>query len=442
MQRGTDRNRLTCTLVMSLVILTVPLALTADEPGIKPTSLRIEPLTLKTGKGSALPNLTRGADGSVLITWVEPVPDGKGNRLRLSTLSEEGWSEPVTAAQGTGWFVNWADFPSAAVLADGTIAVHWLGRISEETYAYGVNVSISRDQGKSWSAPIIPHRDSSPTEHGFVALRSMGDRFYLAWLDGRAMVGGSGKPMTLRSTTISADGTRGTDRLLDDRVCDCCPLDAVVQGEQITLVYRDRDHLDVRDISWMKLSTEDITDTGLVWEDGWVQEGCPVNGPAIAISGEARAVSWFTGVDRVLGKPAPEGAVLVRALDRYAVPVRIDDGRPIGRVDLTGLGDGTFLVCWLERKGEGAEVRVRRWCHSPPAASEDSSRNRIWSSHRVGKTSPGRRSGYPRIISSGSGSAVVAWTETGVEGGTAVRTVRLPAAKEKDSASESSGNRP
>ena len=444
MQRGIERGPLTLTLAMSLVLITGSMQVTADEPGIKPTSLRIEPLTLKTGKGSALPNLTRGIDGSVLITWVEPVPDGKGNRLRLATLSEEGWSEPVTAAQGTGWFVNWADFPSAAVLADGTIAVHWLGRISEETYAYGVNVSISRDQGKSWSAPIIPHRDSSPTEHGFVALRSMGDRFYLAWLDGRAMVGGSGKPMTLRSTTISADGTRGTDRLLDDRVCDCCPLDAVVQGEQITLVYRDRDHLDVRDISWMKLSTEDITDTGLVHEDGWVQEGCPVNGPAIAISGEDRAVSWFTGVDRVLDQPAPEGAVLVKSLnssDEKSIPIRIDDGRPIGRVDLTGLEDGTFLVCWLERKGEGAEVRVRRWRRVPAAASEDSSRNRIWSSHRVGKTSPGRRSGYPRIISSGSGSAVVAWTETGVEGGTAVRTVRLPAAKEKDPASESSGNR-
>jgi len=311
MQRGIDLGQLTFTLAMSLVFLAVTPPLTADEPGIKPTSLRIEPLTLKTAKGSALPNLTRSADGSVLITWVEPIPAGKGVRLRLSTLSEKGWSEPVTAAQGTGWFVNWADFPSAAVLADGTIAVHWLGRISDETYAYGVNVSISRDQGKSWSEPIIPHRDSSPTEHGFLALRSLGDRFYLAWLDGRAMVGGSGKPMTLRSTTISADGTRGTDRLLDDRVCDCCPLDAVVQGEQITLVYRDRDHLDVRDISWMTLTADDITDTGLVHEDGWVQEGCPVNGPSIAFSGEDRAVAWFTGVDRALDKPSPEGAVLV-----------------------------------------------------------------------------------------------------------------------------------
>ena len=439
MQRGIDLGPLTFTLAMSLVFLAVTLPLTADEPGFKPTSLRIEPLTLKTGKGSALPNLTRSADGSVLITRVEPIPAGKGVRLRLSTLSEEGWSEPVTAAQGTGWFVNWADFPSAAVLADGTIAVHWLGRISDETYAYGVNVSISRDQGKSWSEPIIPHRDSSPTEHGFLALRSLGDRFYLAWLDGRAMVGGSGKPMTLRSTTISADGTRGIDRLLDDRVCDCCPLDAVVQGEQITLVYRDRDHLDVRDISWMTLTDDDITDTGLVHEDGWVQEGCPVNGPSIAISGEDRAVAWFTGVDRVLDKPSPEGAVLVKSLsnsDDNSIPVRIDDGRPIGRVDLTGLEDGTFLVCWLERKGEGAEVRVRRWGQVAAAAGEDSIRPRIWSSHLVGKTSPGRRSGYPRIISSGSGAAVVAWTETGVDGGTAVRTVRLPAAEKKNPSSE------
>lgn len=409
-----------------------------DESSLMYSTLRIEPLTLKALSGSSLPNLTRTEDGSVLISWVEPNPEDEGVRLRLSTLSGKNWSEPVTAAQGSGWFVNWADFPSAAVLSDGTMAVHWLDRISDETYSYGVKVSISRDQGKSWSKPIVPHRDVSPTEHGFVALRSLGDRFFLSWLDGRAMAGGSGKPMTLRSTTIAADGTLGTDRLLDDRVCDCCPLDAVVQDQQVMLVYRDRDHLEVRDISWMEIKEETVTATGLVHEDGWVQEGCPVNGPAIAVSGENRAVAWYTGADTVIGQSSPEGAVLLGAInstENQTKPIRIDDGRPIGRIDLAGLGDGSFMACWLERQGEFAEVKVRRWRWLKKAPSEKTPQHRIWNSHRIGKTTPGRKSGYPRIINSGSGGAVVAWTEVGSDGGTMVRTVRLPASSaEKPSA--------
>ncbi len=430
MQRDTKYVHLLTGLLICWSAFTMSFHLQGDEPPLMSNSLRIEPLILKTEKGSSLPNLTRTENGSVMISWVEPIPEGNGVRLRLSTLSDKEWSAPITAAQGNNWFVNWADIPSAAVLSDGTIAVHWLDRISEETYAYGVKVSISRDQGKSWSEAIVPHRDVSATEHGFVALRSLGKKFFLSWLDGRAMAGGSGKPMTLRSTTIAADGTRGTDRLLDDRVCDCCPLDAVIQDQQVLLVYRDRDHLEVRDISWLEIKENSVSATGLVHEDNWVQEGCPVNGPSIAVSGSTRAVAWYTGADQVLGKPAPEGAVLLRALnpgEDQTKPIRVDDGRPIGRVDLAGLEDGSFMACWLERQGDIAEVRVRRW-NWLTKSEEGSSRHQLWKSHGIGKTSPGRNSGYPRIISAGEGAAVVAWTETGVDGGTVVRTARLPAA--------------
>lgn len=398
---------------------------TDDDAVVKQVgnTLQVEPLRVAAVPGSALPNLTVDVTGNALLTWVEPDPDRKGDRLQIAMMNQDGWSDPLTAARGVGWFVNWADFPSAAVLADGTIAVHWLDRISAETYSYGVKVSISRDRGKTWGSPIIPHRDRSPTEHGFVALRSLGDRFYLAWLDGRAMAGNSGKAMTLRATTIDANGKRGTDRLLDDRVCDCCPLDVVVEGEQVFLTYRDRDFLDVRDISWLKDVSGKVEARGQVHEDGWVQEGCPVNGPAVARAGSKSAVVWYTGVERVLDKPSPQGAVLGLLFTdgsqtESLPPQRLDDGRPLGRVDLAGLDDGSFMVCWIERQGEEAQVRVRRWKPGQPPGS----------SHRIARVSPGRSSGYPRILATSDGAVIVAWTATGGEGGTRVMTVRLPLA--------------
>ena len=425
MQQVIDRSRLLVLLVLLLggFVAKEPLLWALDDEATKrdEVSLNVEPLRVSALPGSALPNLTVDAAGQALLSWVEPVPGGKGDRLQIAMLEQNGWSEPLTAAQGKGWFVNWADFPSAAVLDDGTIAVHWLDRISAETYSYGVKVSISRDRGRTWGDPIIPHRDTSPTEHGFVALRSMGDQFYLAWLDGRAMAGNSGKAMTLRATVIEADGNRGTDRLLDDRVCDCCPLDVVVDEKQVLLVYRDRDFLEVRDISWLKDSDGEISARGLVHEDDWVQEGCPVNGPAIARAAGSSAVVWFTGAERVLGKPSPQGAVLGMLMSDSSVtesskPQRLDDGRPIGRVDLAGLTDGSYVVCWIEREGEGAAVRVRRWIPGKP----------LGSSHRIAQISSGRSSGYPRLVAISKGAVVVAWTATGVKGGTQVMTVRLP----------------
>lgn len=44
----------------------------------------------------------------------------------------------------------------------------------------------------------------------------------------------------------------------------------------------------------------------------------------------------------------------------FGPPVRIDDGTPAGRVDIALLPGAGALATWLERTGDGAEVRVRR----------------------------------------------------------------------------------
>lgn len=102
-------------------------------------------------------------------------------------LDQNGWGESRTVSQGENWFVNWADFPSVASLRNGTLAAHWLVKSGSSTYAYDVNVSQSKD-GKSWSKSIVPHRDNTQTEHGFVSLIPLSDgRLGAVWLDGRNM---------------------------------------------------------------------------------------------------------------------------------------------------------------------------------------------------------------------------------------------------------------
>ena len=93
-------------------------------------------LPLVAAPGSAEPYLASAPDGRVVMSWLEPL-DG-GTALRYAVLEDGAWSAAITVAQGDDWFVNWADFPSLALAPDGTLAAHWLAKVGDDPYAYGV----------------------------------------------------------------------------------------------------------------------------------------------------------------------------------------------------------------------------------------------------------------------------------------------------------------
>src|SRR5215468_2647698 len=120
--------------------------------------------------GSEGPNLATGTDGRVYLNWLEPVSP-KGYALRFSIRGQQGWSAPKTIASGTNWFVSPADFPSLAVLSDGTLAANWLVATGgPQSEAYDINIAFSKDAGSTWGKPILPHRDGKKRQHGFMSL--------------------------------------------------------------------------------------------------------------------------------------------------------------------------------------------------------------------------------------------------------------------------------
>lgn len=196
------------------------------------------------GPGSGEPNLAVAADGRIFLSWIES-GDDDSHELRFAERRQGGpWSPARRIARGRHWFVNWADFPAVLALPDGTLVAHWLARSGPGRYAYDVRVAISRDGGQRWTGGVVPHRDGTSTEHGFVSLFPAGDRAGLIWLDGRRTAGGSadghGGEMALMHTTLAADGTLGPETVLDERVCDCCQTAAVATDEGVVVAYRDR----------------------------------------------------------------------------------------------------------------------------------------------------------------------------------------------------------
>ena len=125
---------------------------------------------LLTQEGAFAPDLA-GAGDRLTLTWLEPADSG--HALRLATLQGEIWSSPRLVAEGDGFFANWADLPKAISTNDGTLFAHWLSKLGEDTYAYGIQLARSRDGGTTWEELGWLHDDTSPTEHGFVSYAAL-----------------------------------------------------------------------------------------------------------------------------------------------------------------------------------------------------------------------------------------------------------------------------
>jgi len=380
------------TFVRALLILAVAWTAVAAPPVVSE-------IDAPSAAGAGEPFLFAGRDG-LLLSWLEPAAHGE-TALRFAVYRGGRWSEPGTIVQRGDFFVNWADFPSIVEDAKGTLFAHWLQKSGKDVYAYDVRVAISKDAGRTWSAPLLLNRDGKKGEHGFVSLVPLaGGGVGATWLDGRNM--GEGKEegeMTIRYATIDAAGAIGADVQLDDRTCECCTTGMAMAGGRPVIAYRDRSPEEVRDIAIIRETARGWSKPRILHADGWKIAGCPVNGPRLGARGNRVAAAWFTA-------PGEQGRVSVAFSDdagaTFGTPVVIDDGKPAGRVDIVMIDANAAIVTWLEQTGGGAELRARRVPRNgKPGVSV-----------KVAESSAARGTGFARAALVGQ-DVYVAWTGQG-----------------------------
>jgi hypothetical protein len=370
---------------------------------------RVEALSTPSAPGSRYPNLAGGDGTPVVMSWLQ-AEGGDRHSLRFATWQGDHWTDPATVTSGSGWFVNWADFPSVVLLDERHWAAHWLQQRSGNVYAYDVRLAVTRDAGTNWSEPISPHDDGTATEHGFVSLVRAGDRHRLqvVWLDGRDTAGAhdhdSGDEgsnigaMTLRTTTVDENGRRiGPDLELDGRVCDCCQTDVARTADGLVVVYRDRSNDELRDIGVVRLVDGKWSAPSLVHADGWRIDACPVNGPAVDSRAARVAVAWFTAADG----PRVRLAFSDDAGRSFGSAIEVASGEVIGRVDVVLLDDGRAVVSWMRRSGRGAEIVARPFDPDGAAGIEVV----------VASAAVQRSSGFPQMIRAGE-ELLFAWTDS------------------------------
>lgn len=306
--------------------------------------------------GSVEPYLATDGSGHVVMSWLEPPA------LKFARFDGTSWSAPKTIAK-KDVDVSWANTPS--IEASGNIlAAQW-------PQGPGARVVVSHDGGATWTAPTL-------VRHEFAALAPRTDGVDVVSLDGEEGA------TYLRATAIDANGHVTSTKVIDARVCDCCQ--TAVAGKLIA--YRDRSDAEIRDIAVIRGDAKPV----IAHHDQWKINGCPVNGPQLDTHGQHAVLAWFTAANE---KPRVKVAFSNGA--NFADPIRVDEGKPLGRVDVVLMNDNSAFVVWVEP----TQIVARRVTES----------GKLDPIIKLAGTTGARSAGSPRATRSGE-DVFVAFTDT------------------------------
>lgn len=372
------------------------------------------------GMGSVASQLAVGDDGTVFISWIEPgeKPGIRAFRVSAFDRKRRAWGAAKTVSEGADITLDVWSTPQIAVNSRGAIAALWyttsaFGGESPSSSSQAV-YSRSEDQARTWAPPIPLNPGSEANE--FASLTALSDgRFLAVWLEPQRKAGSSESVQSLRGRILFMDAPTV---LLDPRVCDCCATSVVGFPDGSALaVYRDRSDDEVRDISLLRFQTERWSEPRKLSFDHWKIAGCPVNGPAISALKTQAAAAWYTAAG---DQPQVLASTSSDAGDVFLSATRIDDGHPLGQVDIVQLRAGTRFVSWIEAGATAREAAI--WMRR--LANDGSLSVPV----RLAVTTRDRACGVPRLArlkDEDTSPAELLLSYTSVEGDVAHLTTRL-----------------
>jgi hypothetical protein len=320
---------------------------------------KVEEIQFSFGKNNAQPNLVSHGD-QLTLSWISSEED-KDAILFYSQYKDNKWSEPISIASGSDWFVNWADFPANAINED-LILTSYLKKSASGTYTYDILLNLETLSGKKIKDNFLLNTDGIKAEHGFVSMIPSNNKgFFITWLDGRNTVTNTNeahhKAMTIRFAEITSIGEIINETELDATTCDCCQTSIALSNEGPIVVYRNRSEDEIRDIYITKYRNG-------IWEhpipvnnDGWKINGCPVNGPKVIVNKTTTAVAWFTAAD---DNPKVNLSFSVSDKDEFNLPIQLNDLDAIGRVDAAFINSKEVLVSYMEFDDNDTYLKVKK----------------------------------------------------------------------------------
>lgn len=365
-------------------------------------TVRVEPVNAPAGGNSSLPQLT-SSDRGVIVSWIEQSGQSTST-LKFAERTSSGWTAPTTVASGNSWFLSYADPPTVLRRPEGTLVANWEVATNPILEGSDLNLTYSKDNGKTWAKSFLPHHDRTMGQHAFPSFFEMpGDIFGVVWLDARAQAANPEDleaSMSLRYAAFDRSWKQTADAAIDMRVCECCSTAAAVTSDGVITAFRDRTDKEIRDISVSRLENGKWTDSATVHDDHFEVDVCPVNGPMIAARARQAVVAWFT----VKNDQGQAWAAFSNDAGRtWGTPIRLDDGSSLGRVDVELLDGGSAAATWVEVADNRGQFRLRR---IEPSGMKSAPVT-------VAGVDGSRSTGFPRMARQGQ-ELVFAWTESTV----------------------------
>jgi hypothetical protein len=334
------------------------------------TSLAQEapPVTLSVaGRTSATPWIA-SAGTAIAVSWMATA-DGKAD-VFVAVSHDEGrsFAAPVQVNTVAGDGRANGEFPPRVAFgpADGSgrreVVVAW----NAKDQGTEVKLARSRDGGRTFAAPEALQAPGAAGDRGWHAM-ALDDRgvAHVIWLDHRGMTaaksdGGhkgehDGVAMAQLSSlyyAAAAPGSRGVERAVSPGVCYCCKTAVVAAPGRIVAAWRHVFAGNMRDIAFTESRDGGRTFRPIarVSEDGWSINGCPDDGPALAVGEDARVHAvWPT----VVQGPETSGAIFYAALGtgssfsaRQRVP-SLGSPKP-SHPQVVVDGSGRVVVAWDE----------------------------------------------------------------------------------------------
>ncbi|MDX6269471.1 MAG: hypothetical protein QOD28_694 [Acidobacteriota bacterium] len=345
------------------------------------------------GTDAAEPSVaTSVKDGSVYVVWVEHGADGSAD-VWLARFAADGRrlsSTPTRVNPRAGGATAWrGDPPTVAVSPDGrSVYVGWMARdksvaSASPADAASLQISASRDGGRTFAPPVKVNDEPKPHAHGLHSLAVAADgRVHVAWLDERGVVtppaaaahadakgkhtGHHEEPNRQVFTAYSADGGRtfSPNRLVARDACPCCKTSlAAAVGGRIYVSWRQVLAGDFRHIAVAASADggQKFAAPVVVSDDRWMLNGCPVSGASLAVGGDGTlGVAWYTA-----GEAGAPGIYRTESRDggqTFAARRAVATGKAQGTPTLLAAGDAEFIV-WESRAGGAtrpATARIER----------------------------------------------------------------------------------
>ncbi len=312
----------------------------------------------------------QGREPSVVIMWNTRRPEGG----RMATArSDDGGATYSTSAMVPGSEAagsrGWA---SMAADPNGKVYVMWLDHRGLVPAAHAQMGNAPMTHGASASGPAMPKPDP--------VAQANKSQLYIASLDGST-----------------------APRAVTNGVCYCCKTSVVTAADgSVYGVWRHVFPGDFRDmaITVSRDKGRTFSTPVRVSEDHWEFDGCPDNGPSLAVDAARRIhVAWPSPAD--VKDPRVMALFYASSTDgrRFTPRVRIPTDAPAGHVQIVSEADGSVVIAWEEATASGKLVKVARG--KPDAAGRLVLR-------AVGTPDAGK---YPSLAVTPAGT-VMAWTQT------------------------------